>query len=73
MKLYSWKAIFQKRLVLMDKLRNYFLKDNVSAEKLVALYRRPEVREASISLRLRKDNSKESLKDYIRLFGKFLS
>lgn len=68
-----WKDRFQRRFVLMDKLRNYFLKDDVSAERLVALLRRPEVQEASMRLWLRKDNSKESLKSYIKLFGKILS
>jgi len=67
-----WKARFQKRFILMDKLGNYFLKDDDSAERLVALHRRPEVQEASLRLWLRKDDSKESLLSYIRLFGKFL-
>ncbi len=68
-----WKARFQKRFTLMDKLRNYFLKDDDSAERLVALHKRPEVQETSMKLWLRKDSSREGLKDYIRLFGKFLS
>lgn len=67
-----WKARFQKRFVLMDKLRNYFLKDDMSAERLVALHRRPDIQEASIKLWLGKDSRREGLKDYIRLFGKFL-
>ncbi len=67
-----WKDRFQKRFTLMDKLRNYFLKDNTSAERLVALHVRPEVQEVSMRLWLRKDSSKEGLKDYIKLFGKFL-
>lgn len=68
-----WKAGFQKRFTLMDKLRKFFLKDDDSAEKLIALHKRPEVQETSLKLWLRKDSSKEGLKDYIRLFGKFLS
>ncbi|MEW6419578.1 MAG: NAD(P)/FAD-dependent oxidoreductase [Nitrospirota bacterium] len=68
-----WKARFQKRFTLMDKLRNYFLKDDDSSERLVALHKRPEVQDASMKLWLRKDSSREGLKDYIRLFGKFLS
>jgi len=67
-----WKERFQKRFVLMDKLRNYFLKDDESAEKLFALHKRPEVREASLSLWLRKDSGRKSLMTYIKLFGKFL-
>jgi geranylgeranyl reductase len=68
-----WKTRFQKRFVLMDKLRNYFLKDDLSAGKLVALHRRPDIQEASLRLWVRKDSSREGLKSYIRLFGKFLS
>jgi geranylgeranyl reductase len=68
-----WKARFQKRFALMDKLRNYFLKDDDSAERLVDLHKRPEVQETSMRLWLRKDSSREGLKDYIGLFGKFLS
>lgn len=67
-----WKDRFQKRFTFMDKLRNYFLKDDVSAEKLVALYRRPEVQEASMNLWLRKDSSREGIMRYIKLFGKLL-
>jgi geranylgeranyl reductase len=68
-----WRDRFQKRFTLMDKLRNYFLKDNASAERLVALHRRPEVQEVSMRLWLMKDSREEGFKDYIRLFGKFLS
>ena len=67
-----WKDRFQKRFTLMDKLRKYFLKDDASAEKLVALHRRHEVQQASLRLWLSKDSSKESLMSYIRLFGNFL-
>jgi hypothetical protein len=65
-------ARFQKRFALMDKLRNYFLKNDASAEKLVALHRRPEIQELSMKLWLRKDTSREGLKSYIKLFRKFL-
>jgi geranylgeranyl reductase len=68
-----WKNRFQKRFTLMDKLKSYFLKDDASAEKFVSLHKRPEVQEASIRLWLRKDSGSLSLKEYIRLFGKFLS
>lgn len=67
-----WKASFQKRFFLMDKLRNYFFKNDISAERFVALHRRPEVQEASLKLWLRKDTSREGLQSYIKLFGKFL-
>jgi len=68
-----WKERFQRRFTLMDRLKNYFLKDDVSAEKLVALHKRPEVQAASLLLWIRKDKGREGLKDYIRIFGKFLS
>ncbi len=68
-----WEAMFQRRFALMDKLRKYFLKDDSSAERLVALHKRPEIQEASMRLWLRKDSSKEGLQTYIKLFGKFLS
>ncbi len=67
-----WKDRFQKRFTLMDKLRNYFLKDDASAEKLVAYHRRPEIQEASLRLWLRKDGGKASLMNYLRLFRKIL-
>lgn len=67
-----WKASFQKKFFLMDKLRNYFLKNDSFTEKLVALHRRPEVQEASMRLWLRKDSSRESLQSYVKLFRKFL-
>jgi len=67
-----WTNRFQKRFVLMEKLRNFFLKDDESAERLVALHRRPEIQEASLSLWIRKNRGTEGLLDYIRFFGKFL-
>jgi len=67
-----WKARFQKRFNLLDRLNRYFLKDDNSAEKLIALHRRPEVQEASLLLWLRKDKSRQSLRHYLKLFGKFL-
>jgi geranylgeranyl reductase len=67
-----WEDSFQKKFFLMDKLRNYFLKSDIYAEKLVAMYKRPEVQEASMRLWLRKDSSKAGLKSYLKLFGKIL-
>ncbi len=67
-----WKSRFQKRFFLMHKLRSYFLKDDFSRERLVALYRRPEVQEASLRLWLRKDSGREGLQTYIKLVSKFL-
>lgn len=67
-----WKDRFQKRFMLMDRLRNYFLKDDASAEKLVAYHKIPEIQEASLRLWLRKDGSRNSFMNYLRLFRKFL-
>lgn len=67
-----WENRFEKRFMLMNKLRDYFLKDDASAEKLIELHRRKDIQEASLRLWLRKDSSKESIFDYMRLFRKFL-
>ncbi len=69
----SWKAKFQKRFMLMDRLRNYFLKNDFLLEKLIELHKRPEIQEASERLWLSKDTSKHSLLRYSKFFGKFLS
>lgn len=68
-----WKARFLKRFILMERLRDYFLKNDYFAERLVALHRRPEIQEVSLRLWLSKDSSKEGLVNYIKLFRKFLS
>ncbi len=67
-----WRDRFQERFLLMDRLRKYFLKDDESLEKLVAMHKRPEVQEASLKLWIRKEHSKESLMNYFKLFGKLL-
>lgn len=68
-----WRVRFEKRFILMNKLRNYFLKDDDSAERLVSLHRRPEIQEASLRLWISKDSSQEGLMSYMRLFRKSLS
>jgi len=67
-----WKGRFQKRFILLDKLKNYFLKDDDSAEKMIALHQRPEIQEASLMLWLRKDSRKQTFFTYLKLFGRFL-
>lgn len=67
-----WEARFKTHFKLMGKLKNYFLKDDKSVEKLINLHRKPEVQEASMRLWLTKDKSKGSLLKYMKLFGKFL-
>lgn len=68
-----WKGRFQKRFLLMGKLQAIFLKDDASAERLVAMHRRPEIQEASRRLWLMKDGGEASLVSYIKLFGKILT
>ncbi len=68
-----WKEQFQKKFVMMEKLQNFFFKDDASAEKMVALHRSHEVQEASMGLWIQKDSHGLGLKEYMKLFGKFLS
>jgi geranylgeranyl reductase len=65
-----WRSSFQKRFMLMNALKDYFLKDDISAERLVALHGRPEIREASLRLWTMKGGGKSNLMSYIRFFGK---
>jgi geranylgeranyl reductase len=65
-----WRSKFQKRFMLMNALKDYFLKDDASAERLVALHGRPEIREASLRLWTMKGGGKSNLMSYIRFFGK---
>lgn len=65
-----WRSKFQKRFMLMNALRYYFLKDDASAERLVALHGRSEIREASLRLWTMKGGGKSNLMSYIRFFGK---
>jgi len=65
-----WRSRFQKRFMLMNALRDYFFKDDNSAERLVALYGRPEIREAALRLWIMKDGGKSNLMSYIRFLGK---
>lgn len=67
-----WEASYLKRFYLMDKLRKIFYKNDISAEKFVALHRHPEVQEVSIRLWLKKDSSNEDIQRYIKIFWKFL-
>ena len=67
-----WKERFAKRFMLMDRLANYFLKDDASVEKLIDLHGRQDVQEASLKLWLRKDSQRESLVSYMKFFGKLL-
>jgi geranylgeranyl reductase len=67
-----WEKRFQKRFSLMKKLWTYFLKGDDRAERIVQLHKRPEVREMSMALWLRKDLSRGSLLSYVNIFRRFL-
>jgi hypothetical protein len=56
----------------MNRLRDYFLKDDVSAEKLVDLHRRQDIQEASLRLWLRNDSGKKCIMYYMKLLRTFL-
>lgn len=67
-----WNARFQKRFFLLNNLRKYFLKDDLSAERLVAIHKRREIWEASLNLWMCRDASMKSLARYMKFFRKFL-
>lgn len=69
----KWKSRFQKRFLLMCKLRDYFFKNDESTERLVSIHKRAEIQEASLRLWLAKESSKGSLLSYIKLVGKLLN
>jgi len=68
----KWKSRFQKRFLLMCKLRDYFLKNDESTERLVSIHRRAEIQEASLRLWLAKESGRGSLIGYIKLIGNLL-
>ncbi|QWR76870.1 geranylgeranyl reductase family protein [Candidatus Magnetomonas plexicatena] len=45
-----WQSKYKKHFILMRALQNYFLKTDETAEKLVSLHNRADVREASLGL-----------------------
>lgn len=63
-----WKKSFYKRFFLMRLLWEYFLRDDMRAEKLVELLKRPDLQEASMRLWLIKDLSQKSLLSFIKHF-----
>lgn len=68
-----WQKRFQRRFSIMKRLWEYFLKDDLHAEKLVQFHEKPSVQAASMSLWLKKDHDKRRLLSYINLFRKVLS
>ena len=67
-----WESRFQKRFLLMCKLRDYFLKNDESTERLVSIHRRAEIQDASLRLWLAKESGRGSLIGYIKLIGNLL-
>jgi geranylgeranyl reductase len=67
-----WRSRFEVRFRLMNSIRRYFLRDDTSAERMVALHTRPEIQDISRSLWLSRDGGRKELAHYLRLFGKFL-
>lgn len=68
-----WQKRFQRRFSIMKRLWEYFLKDDLHAEKLVQLHEKPSVQAASMSLWLKKDHDKSRLLSYVNLFRKFIA
>ena len=67
-----WRSRFYLRFRLLNGIRRYFLRDDASAERMVALHTRPEIRDISRRLWVCRDGNKKELAYYLRLFGKFL-
>lgn len=68
-----WEKRFYRRFSLMKRLWAYFLRDDIRAEKIVRMHKRPEVQKASMALWFRKDLRKGSLLSYTNIFRRFLS
>jgi len=68
-----WDKRFRRRFSLMKNLWAYFLKGDHQAEQIVQAHKRPEVRDMSLALWLRKDLSKGSLLSYANIFRRFLN
>lgn len=67
-----WEKRFLRRFSLMKRLWAYFLRADSRAEKIVQVYKRPEVQKASMVLWLGKDLGKESILSYTNIFRRFL-
>jgi geranylgeranyl reductase len=68
-----WHKRFGRRFSLMKSLWTYFLRGDRQAEQIVQVHKRPEVRDLSLALWLRKDLSKGSLLSYVSIFRRFLN
>ncbi|GAB4487932.1 MAG: NAD(P)/FAD-dependent oxidoreductase [Thermodesulfovibrionales bacterium] len=65
-----WKAEFGRIFLLASKMNAYFLRDDASAERLVALHERPEVQAIAQDLWLYKRHRGRHLLGYVRQIGK---
>ncbi|MBI4690250.1 MAG: geranylgeranyl reductase family protein [Nitrospirae bacterium] len=68
-----WKKRFHTRFFVMKKLCDYFLRDDSSAEKMISLYKRPEIQEVSMKLWLEKSSGGRHLISFMNLFKRILS
>ncbi len=67
-----WKQRFYSRFLIMKKLCDYFLKDDNSVEKLVAIYRRHEIQDVTMRLWLEKSSGKGNLISFMNFFRRIL-
>jgi len=68
-----WKKRFYSRFLIMRKLCDYFLKDDKSAEKFAAIYKRHEIQDITMNLWLEKSSDKRKLLSFITFFRRILS
>ncbi len=68
-----WKKRFNGRFLIMKKICEYFLKDDSSAEKLIAVFKRDEVQEMCMKLWLEKSAASAPLVSFMKIFKKILN
>lgn len=67
-----WREKFRKRFLIMKMLQTFFLKNDAMAEALVAIHQRPEIKEASRRLWLKRDSHTVSLYCYFKHVSKLV-
>lgn len=67
-----WKKRFQRRFALMRRLSEFFLRDDPSMEKFIALCKRDSFQQASKRLWLEKRADWGSLLSYLNIFRKLM-
>jgi geranylgeranyl reductase len=68
-----WKKRFYSRFVIMRKIYDYFLKDDISSERLIALFRREELQKMCMRLWLEKSSNEKQLFSFINFFRRILN